>query len=189
MRASPSHPLLATLSSEARARSLGVAATELLLTPLPHADSAEDAAKCQNMQLAPVPPAVEAELRAYKAFRQSDFNRFREGAPVVSVTVDSDAANALRWLGFVKTQYGAAFGAPSLKLFAHERVGEWTQAWLEKLRALGLKASTLAVYTNGVIAVCGYALTLVDQPDACPTEQLINLRRAPPPRAKPACRE
>jgi len=33
------------------------------------------------------------------------------------------------------------------------------------------------VYTNGVIAVCGYALTLVEQPDACPTEQLINLRR------------
>ena len=91
---------------------------------------------------------------------------------------------ALRWLGFVKTQHEQP---PSLKLFAHPLVGEWTQAWLEKLRGLGLKASTLAVYTNGVISVCGYALTLVEQPEACPTEQLINLRRQAESIAKQVC--
>ena len=68
----------------------------------------------------------------------------------------------------------------TILLFACGRVGEWTQAWLEKLKGLGLKSSTLAVYTNGVIAVCNYALTTVDHPEICPVEELVNLRRARP---------
>ena len=129
----------------------------------------------QNMQLSPVPASVQRELTAYKAFRQSEFNRFRQGSQVVDTTVDGDCANALRFLGYVKQQFQQA---PSVKLFASPRVGEWTQSWLEQLRTLGLKASSLACYTNGVIAVCGFALTLVEDPDACPVAQLINLRRA-----------
>jgi hypothetical protein len=150
-------------------------ATELLRTALPYAESKECAEKCQNMQLSPVPASVDRELTAYKQFRQSEFNRFREGSQVVDTTVDGDCANALRFLGHVKQKFEQA---PSIKLFASPRVGEWTQNWLEKLRSLGLKASSLACYTNGVIAVCGFALTLVEDPDACPVAQLINLRRA-----------
>eukprot|EP00966_Prymnesium_polylepis_P076219 1766563-Prymnesium_polylepis.1 len=94
---------------------------------------------------------------------------------VVSTTIDSDKANALRWLGYVKTQFGQP---PSVKLFASPSVAEWSEAWVTHLKNdLGLKASTLAVYLNGVIAVSGFALTLVDAPDACPVEQLVNLRR------------
>ena len=57
-------------------------------------------------------------------------------------------------------------------------MGEWTQRWIQWLRTEhNLKASTLAVYTNGVIAVSSYACTLLDDPSACPTSQLLNLRR------------
>ena len=93
---------------------------------------------------------------------------------VVSTTIESDKANALRWLNHVKIQFDQT---PSLKLFANPRVGEWTQHWMENLKGLGLKASSLAVYSNGIISVSGFAITIVDDPDSCPSEQLINLRR------------
>ena len=67
-------------------------ATELLLTPLEHAETEECKAKCQNMQLAPVPKPLEDELRQYAAFRSSEFCRFRAGGQVVSTTVESDRA-------------------------------------------------------------------------------------------------
>ena len=57
-------------------------------------------------------------------------------------------------------------------------MGEWTQRWIQWLRTEhNLKASTLAVYTNGVIAVSSYACALVDDASACPTQQLVVLRR------------
>ena len=172
----PIHDELARLEDEPEELADIDLATELLMTPLPHAESLECAEKCSNMQLSPVPASVDRQLEAYKAFRQCEFNRHREGTQVVSTTVDGDSANALRWLGYVKQQYKQV---PSLCLFANEHVGEWTQSWLEKLRSLGLKASTLAVYTNGVISVAGFALTLVENADACPITELINLRRTP----------
>ena len=64
-----------------------------------------------------------------------------------------------------------------MKLCGSERVAEFTQAWMEKLRSLGLKSSTLAVYCNGVISISQYALTIVEDPSLCPVEHLVNLRR------------
>lgn len=150
-------------------------ATELLTTPLPYADSVEDATKTRNMALAPVPTVVEQQLSAYAAFRQEPFNRFRStGGPVEPITVDSDKANALRWLGFAKSEYQQA---PNLKLFAHQNVGQWTEAWVHKLRSLGCKASTISMYVNGVISVSAFALTLVGvDADLCPTHELLTLR-------------
>ena len=197
-------------------------AVELLTTPPPHAESVEDAQRTSNMQLAPVPAAVEQQLGAYAAFRQQPFNRHRAtGGSVESTTVESDRANALwaerprtaagtsptarlslappvrarracppnekrRWLGYVKAEHGQA---PSLKLFAHERVGEWTEAWVLKLRSLGCKASTVSVYVNGVISVSTYALQLVPEPELCPTEELLTLRCAAQARKPRACWE
>ena len=46
-----------------------------------------------------------------------------------------------------------------------------------KLRALGLKGSTISVYLNSVISLSSYALTLVSDPALCPTEQLLTLRK------------
>lgn len=90
------------------------------------------------MALWPVPKRLEDEFARFAQFRSSEFCRFRTGGQVVSSTVESDRANALRWLGFVCPTYEQ--GA-TLRLFACARVGEWTQAWLERLRGLGLKAS------------------------------------------------
>lgn len=148
-------------------------ATELLLTPPPHAESKEDAQKCSNMALSPVPKAIAEGFQRYHEFRQAPFCRHRTGGQVVSTTVESDQQNALRWLGFVVREHHQR---PALELFASPLVSQWTQAWLEKLKSLGLKASTLATYCNGVIQLCNYALTLVASPEACPLEELINLR-------------
>ena len=122
------------------------------------------------MQLSPVPRPLDDELQQYAAFRSREFCRFRTGGQVVATTVESDRANALRWLGFVCPAYQQR---PTLRLFASARVGEWTQAWVEKLRGLGLKASSLAVYTNGVISMCHYALSLEGAADVCPVEELV----------------
>ena len=52
--------------------------------------------KTSNMQLAPVPPAVEQQLAQYAAYRQQPFNRHRaSGGAVEASTVESDRANAL----------------------------------------------------------------------------------------------
>ena len=47
------------------------------------------------------------------------------------------------------------------------------------LKELGLKCSTLAAYCNGVVAVAGFALTLVseDEQEECPLSELISLRK------------
>ena len=149
---------------------------ELLLTVLPYAADEEDTRKVSNTALQPVPNSVTAELRLYEEHRMAAFNRHRSGASVVTSTIESDRGNALRFLGFLKRQCEQS--APSLKLFAHARVGEWCQKWLEWLRdEHSLKSSTLAVYTNGVISVSSFALTLVDAPEACPVHELLNLRR------------
>ena len=148
--------------------------SELLLTELPYKASEQCEAKVANLALSPVPPILETEFKQYESFRNAPFNRFRTGASVVSTTIESDRSNALRWLGYVTTQFGQA---PTVKLFASPRVAEWTEHWMTHLRSLGLKASTLAVYCNGVISVSSFALTLVEEPDSCPVDQLCNLRR------------
>jgi hypothetical protein len=149
-------------------------ATELLLTPLPHAESKEEVAKCQNMALSPVPKALDDEFKAFEQYRGAEFCRHRASSQVVSTTIEGDRSNALRWLGFVCREYEQR---PTLKLFASARVSEWTEAWVTKLRELGLKASTLSVYINGVLSMAHYAVTLVEHPQLCPAEELVNLRR------------
>lgn len=84
-------------------------------------------------------------------------------------------ATALRFLRYLKEHEGEA--VPSVRLFASPQIGAWVQRYLERLRGLGLMASTLAVYTNGIISMAGYALTLVDDAEACPVVELLNLRR------------
>jgi hypothetical protein len=148
-------------------------AHELLLPELQY-DEEEDA-KVSNTALSPVPPSVTAELDKYEAHRMQPFNRLREGAPVVTTTVESDKGNALRFLGYLKVQQGQ--GTPSVKLFAHARVGEWCEQWVRWLKGEHhLKASTCAVYINGVIAMAGFAMTLVQDSDACPMSELLRLR-------------
>ena len=150
-------------------------AHELVLAELPY-DVHEDNAKVCNTALAPVPASVAAELAQYEAHRMEPFNRHREGGGVVSTTVESDKSNALRFLGYMKAHHAQI--APSVKLFAHPRVGEWCEQWVRWLKGEQhqLKASTCAVYINGLIAVAGFAITLVEDPDTCPMAELLRLR-------------
>ena len=97
-------------------------ATELLLTPLPQ-ETKEEAAKCQNMALSPIPKALDEEFKAFERYRQAEFCRHRASSQVVSTTIDGDRSNALRFLGFVCREYEQR---PTLKLFASARVSEWT---------------------------------------------------------------
>ena len=152
-------------------------AHELVLCALPYDACEEDEKKVANSALHPVPPSVEKQLQEYESFRMAPFCRQRTGAQVVTTTVESDKSNALRFLGYLKEHHGQA---PRLALFAHTRIGEWTEKWMVWLKdEMGLKASTLAVYCNGVIAVTGYALTLVTEKeqDECPLQELLNLRK------------
>ena len=153
-------------------------AFEMLTAPLPYDAAPEDASKTSNMALAPVPAAVEQQLAQYAAYRQQPFNRHRStgAAAVEDTTVESDRANALRWLGYLKAEHGQP---PSLKLFGHERVGEWTEAWILKLRGLGLKGSTIAVYVNGVLSVSAFACAALvgEEGELCPTHELLTLRK------------
>lgn len=153
-------------------------AFEMLTAPLPYDAAPEDASKTSNMALAPVPAAVEQQLAQYAAYRQQPFNRHRStgAAAVEGTTVESDRANALRWLGYLKAEHGQP---PSLRLFAHERVGEWTEAWILKLRGLGLKGSTIAVYVNGVLSVSAFACAALagEEGELCPTHELLALRK------------
>ena len=148
-------------------------AHELLLAELPY-DVDEDA-KVSNTALAPVPASVASELAHYEAHRMEPLNRHREGGQVVSTTVESDKGNALRFLGYLKAHHEQS--VPSVKLFADLRVGEWTEQWVRWLKGEHqLKASTCAVYINGLIAMAGFAMTLVDDPDSCPMAELLRLR-------------
>lgn len=162
-------------------------ATELLLTPLPQ-ETKEEAAKCQNMALSPIPKALDEEFKTFAQYRGAEFCRHRASSQVVSTTIEGDKSNALRFLGFVCREYEQR---PTLKLFASARISEWAEAWVTKLRELGLKASTLSVYINGVLSMSHYAVTLVDHPELCPVEELVvrlaALQRPPFPQRLTRC--
>ena len=151
---------------------------ELLTQPLPYDAEPEDEAKVANTALAPVPALVTQQLREYAAWRTDEFNASRTAVQVVDTTVESDSSTALRFLGYLKQTEGQTH--PSIKLFAHPNLGQWTERYLKWLKNdLGLKSSTLAVYCNSVLSVATYALTLVSETErnAVPLEQLVNLRK------------
>ena len=136
----------------------------------------EEAAQTQlmtNYQLSPVPAALEAQLQGLASFRSAPFNRHRSsGGSVTITTSDHDRQNALRFLAFCVQQKQQP---ADLKVLAAPNVGELTEAYLTALKEKGLMASSLANYTNSIISVASYAMTLVDHSDT-PIKELINLR-------------
>ena len=71
-------------------------ATELLLTPPPHAEKKKNAKKVQiALLLSPVPKAIAEGFQPYHEFRQAPFCRHRTGGQVVSTTVEGDQQDAL----------------------------------------------------------------------------------------------
>ena len=92
----------------------------------------------------------------------------------MDITIKGDREVALRFLNFCVQQKNLP---PDLKLLASPNVGALVEEYLNFLRGLGLKASSLSNYVNSLIAVSSYCVTLVDEPELVPTDELINLRR------------
>ena len=122
---------------------------ELLYPELEYSVSVEEEALAQNTALHPVPKSVAADLKSYEEYRMAPFSRHRHGSQVVSTTVSSDQANALRFLGYLKSHHDQT---PDLRLLASPDIGRWTEGWLAWLKSeVGLAASTCAVYCNGTL--------------------------------------
>ena len=152
-------------------------ATEILLSSgAVYVEEAADRALTANLQLNPVPPSLQKQLDGLETFRSAPFNRHRSsGGMVVDTTILHDQQNTLRFLAFCVQQKDQP---PDLRILAAPNVGELCEAYLTWLKDKGLKASSLANYTNSIISVSSYAMTLEDvEPELTPSEQLINLRR------------
>ena len=88
--------------------------------------------------------------------------------------MEHDKSNALRFLGYCVRHKDQP---PDLQVFASPQVGAFCEAYLTMLReTLKLAASSLANYTNSILAVSQFAMTVYDTQDT-PVDQLVNLRR------------
>ena len=151
-------------------------ATEILLVTSAYKDTDGDEAVMANYQLNPVPASLEAQLAGLERFRSQPFNRHRaSGGSVVDITIKADKECCLRFLNFCVQQKHLR---PDLKVLASPNISELVESYLNFLRTdLGLKASSLSNYVNSLISVSSCALTLVEEPENVPTEELIHLRR------------
>lgn len=151
-------------------------ATEILLASGgTYQEDAADAALMANYQLSPIPGPLASQLEGLTSFRSQAFNRHRSsGGAVMDITVKGDREVALRFLNFCVQQKQLP---PDLKVLASPNIGQLVEEYLNFLRGLGLKASSLSNYVNSLISVSSYCLTLVEEPELVPTDELINLRR------------
>ena len=79
--------------------------------------------------------ALQRELDSFAEWRLKPINRDRDGVSVEAVTVAGNKADALRLLGWLKSEKNIApsFGG----VFGSERLGQVVQAFVEHLRACG----------------------------------------------------
>ena len=93
-----------------------------------------------------VPPALQRELDSFYEWRLKPINRDRDGVSVEAITVAGNRADALRLLGWLKSEKNIA---PSVgSVFGSERLGWAVQAFVEHLRACGRTYTTCAGYTS-----------------------------------------
>ena len=91
-----------------------------------------------------IPPALQRELDSFAEWRLKPINRDRDGVSVEAVTVAGNKADALRLLGWLKSEKNIApsFGG----VFGSEHLDQAVQAFVEHLRACGRhKMSTFYV--------------------------------------------
>ena len=101
-----------------------------------------------------IPPALQRELDSFAEWRLKPINRDRDGVSVEAVTVAGNKADALRLLGWLKSEKNIApsFGG----VFGSERLGQAVQAFVEHLRACGRTYATCAGYARSFIAVARF---------------------------------
>eukprot|EP00966_Prymnesium_polylepis_P223873 5179578-Prymnesium_polylepis.1 len=145
----------------------------------PFVESKEDDEVAQSWRLPSIPAALTKELDAYASFRAEPLNRFRDGSAVLDVTVGNDRATVLRFLGYLSAEKEIA---PGLGVFGTKDLSQWVEDWLQALQEKGLKYSSMANYTNSLIAVTNhvYATYSIDEAihsmQRTPLDDLIRLR-------------
>jgi len=101
-----------------------------------------------------IPPALQRELDSFAEWRLKPINSERDGVSVEAVTVAGNRADALRLLGWLKSEKNIApsFGG----VFGSERLDQAVQAFVEHLRACGRTYATCAGYIRSFIAVARF---------------------------------
>ena len=101
-----------------------------------------------------MPPALQRELDSFTEWRLKPINRDRDGVSVEPITVAGNRADALRLLGWLKSEKNIApsFGG----VFGSERLGWAVQAFVEHLRNCGRTYTTCAGYIKSFVAVARF---------------------------------
>ena len=93
-----------------------------------------------------IPPALQRELDSFAEWRLKPINRDRDGVSVEPITVAGNKSDALRLLGWLKSEKNIAPGVGGV--FGSERLGWAVQVFVEHLRACGRTYATCAGYIN-----------------------------------------
>ena len=126
---------------------------ELLHCHVAYEESKAEQEASKTFRIDPVPPALAAQLTAYKDWRLSPLNFQRSGAAVVDVTAENDCSTMLRFLGYAVQEH--AFD-PSLAIFGSARLAVVAQAWLKAMLDRSLLYSTMSNYVNSLCNIAAY---------------------------------
>ena len=111
-------------------------------------------ARVATYTLLDVPPALQRELDSFTEWRLKPINRNRHGVSVEPATAAGNKSDALRLLGWLKSEKNIA---PSLGgVFGSERLDWAVQAFMDHLRACGRLYSTCAGYIKSFVAVARF---------------------------------
>jgi len=115
------------------------------------------------------------ELERYKLYRVKALNANRIYNAVTKITVESDAANMLRFLGYCKSvkKLGVSL---DFSLFRHPDIQDVVQSfaeWLQEVREC--RMGTIAGYMNSLLSLANYAIGEIHgEVDEMADEILIN---------------
>lgn len=107
---------------------------------MPLAGDVEDDEKAKSWTLPSVPVALRKELDAYTLHRTEPLNRLRDGSCVVDITVGSDKATTLRFLGWLAAEREIT---PGLGVFCRATLSQWAEDYAKALADKGLKYSSV----------------------------------------------
>ena len=139
---------------------------ELLHTAVPFEVTEAEQEAVKIYKLDRIPPALEAQLTAFRDWRLEPLNYQRTGNAVVDVTQANDRSTALRFLAFCKMEKDMN---PSLAVFGMASLADIVQAWLKHAVDRGLMWSTLSNCASSI----RYSAPLVphSHPSLPPTPQ------------------
>ena len=110
--------------------------------------------RCSAYTLIDVPAVLQQELDAFATWRMKTVNQHRDGGKVEPVTVAGNKADALRLLGWLKSERCIT---PSLGgVFGSDRLGDAVQVYIDHLIRLGRSYTTVTGYLTSFIAIARF---------------------------------